>query len=309
MKKRGLNAAKQSLVGTTVQSNSVPSAGGSFRVIDSPRRQPGFSTASMYTPGGIVSGGDLLANLQALGESCDSDMLSLYLDRAIELVPAMRGKEICLIIHHISKNALQFVNFEKLNFFFSKIGKSQIAKMGPIDLSVGLNSLRRIAVAGGSTPGLARKMLDRVPLILGDFENHHLAQILHALSIFPDSVIYQEICQELHTHRNELRDFSPQSLLMIAVAVDSLPVWTFLVDRVAEISPGQFQPKWPDIFLVRAATVPRLKVSLAFLEKMTTLVASQFRAKLIPVSRVEAAMEAAIHLGASPKVIRKLRLD
>ena len=324
-----LGGSRSPPVNTPSESSSLGSVKSVDRSGKIPRRTN--SRDLMYTPDSSeMTGKELYVNLAKLVVSNgDSDLVGKYVDRAIAFAQTneLGGKEFVQILYLLSKIVLH-ANSEKYLIFLQEFSKKLnrnkfLANLLPLDIAVGLNSLTRLRKISARLEAecrvIVKKLAEEVPVKVGHFEDHHLAQVLHALSAFgvKDSVVLDEVVVELMTSR-DLISFNPQTVVIICTSLARLDqpssndmhaaVWVALMKRAATIPRKEMQPNWPDVLLTSAAmSQAGTTVPAVFLEAMTQEVVSQFKAKQIGASRVAKALHALVQLQAPAHLIRKLR--
>lgn len=297
-------------------------------------RQTQVSNSDMYTPDSAVLGShDLYLNLTRLvsgNESVSPVLTQKYIDRAIELSREnkMSSKDFSLILHSIAK--LSIPTELLLRELRRKVQKNHTftTQMVPTDIAIIFNSLTKLAKKDTSLTGICRdivrRLSDEIPVKLSLFENHQLAQVLHALSTLEirDPVIINEIVREIEMAR-DLDSFNSQSVVMIATALSrQLPlkqgqdttdvfhgIWESIMIRACSIPRSEMQTNWPDVLLtaVAFAGVGKDQINAEFIQKMVTETCHQFTAKKIGQSRIAKALDALIRMQINGDQIHRLR--
>lgn len=297
-------------------------------------RQTQASNGDIYTPDSAGLGShDLYLNLTRLvsgNESVNPVLTQKYIDRAIDLSRdnKISSKDFSLLLHLTVK--LPIPTDPLLRELRRKVQKNHkfTNQMVPTDIAIIFNSLTKLTKKDTSLTGICRdivrRLSDEIPIKISLFENHQLAQVLHALSTLEirDPVIIIEIVREIELAR-DLDSFNSQSVVMIATALSRQTplkqgqdttdvvagIWESIMIRACSIPRSEMQANWPDVLLTAVAFggVGKDQIYADFIQKMVTETCHQFAVQKIGKSRIAKAIDALIRMQVNGEQIHRLR--
>ena len=295
-------------------------------------RQADFSHVDLYTPDSSkVTPHELYLNLsRAIKMRAGDDLIGKYMERAIGFSRDgdLDGKEYALILHTVSKEPKN----EKIGDLIKELQRRLVRhhkftqNLGPTDIALLMVALTRRSEVESALliKGVVSRLGEEVPLKISLFEDHQLAQILHAFAKLrlDDQPIVLEIVRELEMAR-DLTAFSSQSIVIIASSLSRLvqvspgmnntlvitSLWESLMARACAIPRSEMQENWPDVLLssVAFAGISRDNINSEFVNRMATEVRYQFDNNMVNSGRVAKAVDALMRLGSDPKLTSKLR--
>lgn len=288
--------------------------------------------------GALISAAELNSNLTRLSRlsaGIDSGLVGKYIKRALALAGTneIGCKEFVNFIHSLSRlnsGAFEGIDISPLMQELKaklKNNRRFKLKMTSVDVAVCLNSITRLkdlsCEVGSLSTQIACALGDEIPCRISQFEDHHLAIILHCYSKFDikDTVVIEEVLSEIELSRT-LTNFTLQSTIMIAVACSRLAIHTLLVKnrdlvdgiwesiqiRLTSAKPNELQPKWADVALTSIAHsgIHPSAVSSAFVQSMVENIILQSRSGKITTDRVSRAISALLKMNVHPNIISRL---
>lgn len=270
---------------------------------------------------------ELYLNIIKAVSTGDPTIVRQHVDQAAALADQneLSGKDFSLILNSAGK--ISGVDTSKLlTALRTKLVKNRrfLTSLVPTDIALMMLSVAKLAKGGPETIKLTSPILARlsreIPLKLSLFENHQLAQVLHAISLagIPSSAVIAEIVTEIETCR-DIASFSPQSVVMIASALARIKpsqsemlhsLWNSIQERSANIPRSEMQPNWPDVLLTAAAFAGegQCHACSEFARRMADEVYYQFKSGKINEGRVAKAVHALVQLNADARIVEKLRV-
>lgn len=242
-------------------------------------------------------------------------------------------KEISLLFHELGKaTSLAHVQAPVSQFIADmkiKVLKSPkfVSFSTPLDISLLLNGLVKIVAMGvvdcrsNTVKIIAGKICEEIPLKISLFEDHQLAQVVHALARleYLDETITMEIINEIEMAR-DLASFNLQTIIMLASSVSRLIVlknknksleafWLSVMRKMSSVSLTDMQPNWPDVLLssVAHSGIDFELIPKKFITNMVAAVEHQGRVGLIPKGRVLKAIDSLVRMNASSATVATLR--
>ena len=263
----------------------------------------------------------------------DSDLLIKCIETAVGLNQSnqLSAKEMSLLMHQLGKSNCLLHASEKAGQFITELTKklSRAPKLAshltPLDISLFLNGLAKVCKDIPSLPShtvtkLTQKISQEIPLKLSLFEDHQLAQVLHALASlrFTDQAIIMELVNEIETAR-DVSSFNLQSIVMLSSSVSRLVTvkpenttlngfWTSIMKKIRTVQPSDMQPNWPDVILssVAHSGLDKNLIPKKFIENVVACIEKQAIDKTIPIGRVLKSVDALLRIGCCPQTVSKL---
>lgn len=239
-----LNAGRH-LESTSSSSYAPPPSVWASKVAPKRRERPIVYDTTFIPDGALISAAELNSNLTRLSRlsaGIDSGLVGKYIKRALALAGTneIGCKEFVNFIHSLSRlnsGAFEGIDISPLMQELKaklKNNRRFKLKMTSVDVAVCLNSITRLkdlsCEVGSLSTQIACALGDEIPCRISQFEDHHLAIILHCYSKFDikDTVVIEEVLSEIELSRT-LTNFTLQSTIMIAVACSRLAIHTLLV--------------------------------------------------------------------------------